>query len=52
MEETKDQKASSKIMTKISPTEIPVVKNEHQSVKSVSEKSLDSPNTQKQESSH
>jgi len=32
MEESKEQKASGKFMTKISPTKIPLVKNEHQSV--------------------
>lgn len=52
MEETKDPKSAPKIMTNVLPTEIPLVKDVTQSVKSVSEQSLDSPNTQKQESSH
>jgi len=45
MEETKDPKSAPKIMTNVLPTEIPLVKDVTQSVKSVSEQSLDSPNT-------
>lgn len=52
MEESKDQKTTSKIMTKISPTEIPLVKNEQLSLKSVSEQSNDSPRQKQEGSSH